>query len=102
MTMHHAISQLDAEGLVARSRGGAPSSRRQGRDRRPLALPTSWDQAVAVGDRLSTEAIVESTADVPLPDDLGMPCDGRRAAAYHFCIAPIGWTAGRSPWARSI
>jgi hypothetical protein len=28
--------------------------------------------------------MVESTADVPLPDDLGMPCDGRRADAYHF------------------
>ncbi|CAG2146988.1 HTH-type transcriptional repressor YvoA [compost metagenome] len=84
MTMHHAISQLDAEGLVARSRGRGTFVKAAGRDRRPLALPTSWDQAVAVGDRLSTEAIVESTADVPLPDDLGMPCDGRRAAAYHF------------------
>jgi len=84
MTMHHALSQLDAEGLVARARGRGTFVKAACRDRRPLALPTSWDQAVAVGDRLSTEAIVESTADVPLPEDLGMPCDARRAPAYHF------------------
>ncbi len=27
---------------------------------------------------------LSATADVPLPDDLGIPCDGRRADAYHF------------------
>jgi len=84
MTMHHAISRLDAEGLVARSRGRGTFVKAAGRERRPLSLPVSWDQAVVVGDQLSTEAMVESTADVSLPDDLGMPCDGRRADAYHF------------------
>ncbi|RZT30879.1 GntR family transcriptional regulator [Cupriavidus agavae] len=84
MTMHHAISQLDDEGLIARSRGRGTFVKTAGRTRRQMALPVSWDQAVAVGDQLSTEAMVESTADVALPDDLGMPCDGRRADAYHF------------------
>lgn len=84
MTMHHALSQLDAEGLVARSRGRGTFVKALGRERRQLSLPISWDQAVAVGDQLSTEAMVESTADVSLPEQLGMPCDGRRAEAYHF------------------
>lgn len=84
MTMHHAISQLDAEGLVARSRGRGTFVKAAGRERRQLSLPVSWDQAVAVGDQLSTEAMVESTADVALPQDLGMPCEGQSAPAYHF------------------
>jgi len=84
MTMHHAISQLDAEGLVARSRGRGTFVKAAGRERRQLSLPVSWDQAVAVGDQLSTEAMVESTADVALPQDLGMPCEGQPAPAYHF------------------
>ncbi|AZG15803.1 GntR family transcriptional regulator [Cupriavidus pauculus] len=84
MTMHHALSQLDAEGLVDRARGRGTFVKAAGRARRPMALPTSWHEAVAVGGQLSTEAIVESTADVSLPTDLGMPCDFRRADAYHF------------------
>jgi len=84
MTMHDAISQLDAEGLVARSRGRGTFVKAAGRERRQLSLPVSWDQAVAVGDQLSTEAMVESTADVALPQDLGMPCEGQPAPAYHF------------------
>ena len=84
MTMHHAISQLDAEGLVVRSSGRGTFVKAAGRERRQLSLPVSWDQAVAVGDQLSTEAMVESTADVALPQDLGMPCEGQPAPAYHF------------------
>lgn len=84
MTMHHAISQLDAEGLVDRARGRGTFVKARGRAPRPFALPINWHQAVTVGDQLSTEAMVESTADVSLPEDLGMPCDGRRAPAYHF------------------
>jgi GntR family transcriptional regulator len=84
MTMHNALSRLDEEGLVERSRGRGTFVKAGGRECRRMALPINWNQAVAVGDKLSTEAIVESTADVPLPDDLGMPCDGRRADAYHF------------------
>jgi GntR family transcriptional regulator len=39
---------------------------------------------VALGDKLVTVALVESTSNVRLPDDLGMPCAGTAAPAYHF------------------
>lgn len=85
MTMHHALSLLDDEGLVQRERGRGTFVRADARPRRrQLSLPVTWDQAVAVGAQLGTEAIVESSGSVDLPDDLGMSCDGERAPAYHF------------------
>lgn len=84
MTMHHALSMLDEEGLVERSRGRGTFVKASRRARRQVSLPTSWDEAVAVGGQLDTEAMVESAGNVPLPDDLGMPCNAARAADYHF------------------
>jgi len=84
MTMHNALSVLEDEGLIARARGQGTFVKARCRERRPLSLPTSWDQAVAVGERLATIALHESAADVALPADLGMPCPAVRADAYHF------------------
>lgn len=84
MTMHHALSMLDEEGLVARSRGRGTFVKAPCQSRRQVSLSTSWDEAVAVGAQLDTEAMVESAGNVPLPADLGIPCPGERAAEYHF------------------
>lgn len=84
MTMHHALSVLDDEGLVARSRGRGTFVKGGGKRRRPVSLPVTWGQAVEVGEQLGTEALVESAGSVPLPDELGMPCEAERAPAYHF------------------
>lgn len=84
MTMHHALSMLDEEGLLERARGRGTFVKALCQARRQVSLSTSWDEAVAVGAQLDTEAMVESAGNVPLPDDLGMPCSGARAPAYHF------------------
>lgn len=84
MTMHNALTVLDGEGLVERSRGRGTFVKGACRARRPLTLPVTWDQAVAVGEQLGTEALLESTGSVRLPDPLGMPCDAAHADAYHF------------------
>src|SRR4030095_10630738 len=60
MTMHHALSMLDEEGLVERSRGRGTFVKASCRARRQVSLSTSWDEAVAVGGQLDTEAMVES------------------------------------------
>lgn len=84
MTMHHALSLLDDEGLLERSRGRGTFVKAACRARRQMTLPTSWNEAVEVGEHLDTEALVESAGNVPLPADLGMPCEGQRAPGYHF------------------
>lgn len=84
MTMHQALSVLDGEGLLARERGRGTFVKGTAPQRRQLRLPVTWDQAVAVGEQLGTEALVEASGSVPLPDTLGMPCEAARAPAYHF------------------
>ncbi|WP_420995724.1 GntR family transcriptional regulator [Cupriavidus sp. 30B13] len=84
MTMHNALTLLDDEGLLTRERGRGTFVKAGCRERRPLTLPVSWDQAVAVGGRLGTEALGESDGPVPLPDELGLPCSAARAPGYHF------------------
>ncbi len=84
--MHHAPCLVDtrrrrAGGALARARG---TSSAPCQARRQVSLSTSWDEAVAVGAQLDTEAMVESAGNVPLPADLGMPCPAERAAEYHF------------------
>ncbi|CAG9172419.1 MULTISPECIES: GntR family transcriptional regulator [Cupriavidus] len=84
MTMHQALSMLDEEGLLERSRGRGTFVKAGSRTQRRVSLSTSWDEAVAVGDAIDTEALVESRGNVALPADLGLPCSGQRAAEYHF------------------
>ncbi|WER50019.1 GntR family transcriptional regulator [Cupriavidus sp. WKF15] len=84
MTMHQALSLLDEEGLLERSRGRGTFVKAGQRPQRRVSLSTSWDEAVAVGDAIDTEALVESGGNVALPADLGLPCSGRRAPEYHF------------------
>ncbi|MGY8526710.1 GntR family transcriptional regulator [Paracidovorax citrulli] len=84
MTMHNALSVLDREGLLQRSRGRGTFVSAAQPTRKPLRLPVSWDEAIEVGERLGTEALLEPGDTVALPADLGMPCDARRAAAYRF------------------
>ncbi|MBY4896907.1 GntR family transcriptional regulator [Cupriavidus sp. AU9028] len=84
MTMHHALSVLDGEGLLQRSRGRGTFVSASRPARKPLRLPVTWDEAIEVGERLGTEALLEPGQTVSLPQDLGMPCDARRAPAYRF------------------
>ncbi|MBB1629325.1 GntR family transcriptional regulator [Cupriavidus sp. UME77] len=84
MTMHHALSLLDEEGLLTRERGRGTFVKASCRERRAMRLPVSWDQVVAVGEQLDTEALSESDGTVTLPDELGMPCAAARAPGYHF------------------
>ncbi|MGT2436997.1 GntR family transcriptional regulator [Bradyrhizobium betae] len=100
MTMHHALSLLDEEGLLTRERGRGTFVKASGRERRALKLPVGWDQVVAVGEQLDTEALSESVGTVPLPEDLGMPCSARVRRAITSCAGCTGSSSAPLRWAR--
>ncbi|MCX7222802.1 MAG: GntR family transcriptional regulator [Burkholderiales bacterium] len=72
-TIRQAFGLLEREGLIHRSRGSGTYVNENIPQPVKLALPTSWEETVALSAALGTTTLMELSADVPLPL-LGMDC----------------------------
>ncbi len=72
-TIRQAFGLLEREGLIHRSRGSGTYVNENIPQPVKLALPTSWEETVALSAALGTTTLMELSADVALPL-LGMDC----------------------------
>lgn len=83
-TLRQALGLLEAEGLIRRSRGAGTFVNESLPEKPVLRIPKTWAETVELSNQLGTVSLVQSDADMPLPDALGVRCDARRGASFQY------------------
>ena len=83
-TVRQAFGLLESEGLIRRSRGAGTFVNDALPQTPTLLIPKNWHETVALSNQLGTVSLMESSAGMALPDNLGMPCDARRDGRFHY------------------
>ncbi|NYT36409.1 GntR family transcriptional regulator [Allopusillimonas soli] len=84
MTLRQALSVLESEGLIRRARGKGTFVEPRRDHPVALAIPTSWQEAVALSDVLGTQSITEAERAVGSLPDSGMCCQAQPAPKYQY------------------
>ena len=84
MTLRNALGVLEADGLISRLRGKGTFVEKRSNTAYSLALPTSWDETVALSDGLGMHRIVESEGAIKQLPPLNMKCESAPAPAYQY------------------
>ena len=83
-TIRQALGQLEQDGLIRRSRGSGTFVNADLPETPTLLIPKTWAETVELSNQLGTVSLVESSADSPLPDTLGMPCAADRGGRFQY------------------
>lgn len=83
-TIRQALGQLEQDGLIRRSRGSGTFVNADLPETPTLLIPKTWAETVELSNQLGTVSLVESSADSPLPDTLGMPCNAERDGRFQY------------------
>ncbi|GAA4338246.1 GntR family transcriptional regulator [Pigmentiphaga soli] len=83
-TLRQALGLLEADALIHRSRGAGTFVSKALPARPTLLIPKTWAETVELSNQLGTVSLVQSDADVPLPEVLGMECRARRDGRFQF------------------
>ncbi len=84
MTLRQALSILESDGLIQRSRGKGTFVQPRGENPPALAIPTSWKEAVALSDVLGTQSILEAERVISTLPDSGMHFQSQPAQKYQY------------------
>jgi GntR family transcriptional regulator len=83
-TVRQALGLLESEGLIRRARGAGTFVNESLPATPALLIPKNWVETVELSNRLGTVSLVESSAEVPLPEALGMPCEAARDGSFQY------------------
>ena len=83
-TIRQAFGLLEQDGLIRRSRGSGTFVNAELPETPTLLIPKTWAETVELSNQLGTVSLVESSADSPLPDTLGMPCGADRGGSFQY------------------
>jgi GntR family transcriptional regulator len=83
-TVRQALGLLESEGLIRRSRGAGTFVNESLPATPALLIPKNWAETVELSNQLGTVSLVESSAEVALPDTLGMPCEAARDGCFQY------------------
>lgn len=83
-TIRQAFGLLEEDGLIRRSRGSGTFVNAELPETPTLLIPKTWAETVELSNQLGTVSLVESNADSPLPDTLGMPCGADRSGSFQY------------------
>lgn len=83
-TIRQAFGLLEADGLIRRSRGTGTFVNAALPQTPTLLIPKTWAETVELSNQLGTVSLVESNADSPLPDMLGMECNADRSGHFQY------------------